>query len=192
VVVHVEPVRRIDENLPQTVMATAARLGLRAHNIHAHVVGDRVFVDLHLEVPSELTLGQAHDRVSRLELALREELPEVRDIHSHIEPLVTPVVPTLPLDAETRQRLQAQIEAVVREVPGLNSCTRLHIRPGARGYDIALHCLADPDLPVAEAHRLADQVEKLVHVRVQDVTRVLVHVEPEGEIGIQSQVSDPG
>jgi len=46
-----------------------------------------------------------------------------------------------------------------------------------------LHCLADPDLPVAEAHRLADQVEKLLHVRVPGIKRVLVHVAPEGEIG---------
>ena len=79
----------------------------------------------------------------------------------------------------------------MREVPGLNGCTRLHIRPGPGGYDIVLHCLADPDLPVAEAHRLADQVEKLVHTRIQGVKRVLVHVEPEGEMELQSQASKP-
>ena len=75
----------------------------------------------------------------------------------------------------------------MQEVAGLDGTSRLHIRPGAGGYDIALHCLADPDLPVAEAHRLADHVEKLLHVRIPGIKRVLVHVTPEGEIGSQAQ-----
>jgi cation diffusion facilitator family transporter len=187
VIVHVDPVRGAGESLAETVNALAARLGLHAHNIHAHEVRGRIFVDLHIEVPSDLTLGQAHDRVSRLEVALREELPDVRDIHSHIEPLAMPVLPAPHLDDEKRRQIEAQIEAIVKEVPGLGGSSRLHIRPGVGGYDIVLHCLADPDLPISEAHRLADQVEKLVHVRIPGVSRVLVHVEPEGEIGTEGQ-----
>jgi divalent metal cation (Fe/Co/Zn/Cd) transporter len=187
VVVHVDPVRRLGESLSQTVSAVAARLGLRVHDVHAHVVQDRYFVDLHVEVPADLTLGLAHDRVSRLELAIREELPQVRDIHSHIEPLASPIVPVGPLNEEERSELHARIEAVVNEVPELNGCSRLHIRPGPGGYDIVLHCLGDPDLPVAEAHRLADQVEKLLHVRIPGIRRVLVHVTPEGETGARAQ-----
>ncbi|MGD8792279.1 MAG: cation-efflux pump [Anaerolineae bacterium] len=181
VIVHIDPVRRTEENLAQTVSAIAARLGLRTHDVHAHEVRSRYFVDLHVEVSSDLTLGQAHDQVSRLEVAVRQELPQVRDIHSHIEPLATPVVQEPPLDAEEERRLRTQIEAVVQEVTGLDGYSRLHIRPDAGGYDVALHCLADPDLPVTEAHRLADQVEKLLYVRVPGVKRVLVHVTPEGE-----------
>jgi cation diffusion facilitator family transporter len=182
VIVHVDPVRRSGENLSQTVSAIAARLGLRTHDVHAHEVRNRYFVDLHVEVPADLTLGQAHDQVRRLEVAVREELPQVRDIHSHIEPLAAPVVQVAPLDEGEGERLRARIESVVREVPELDGYSRLHIRPGAGGYDVALHCLADPDLPVAEAHRLADQVEKLLHVRIPGISRVLVHVAPEGEI----------
>jgi len=187
VVVHVDPVRGTGENLLQAVSALAARLGLRVHDVHAHEERDRSFVDLHVEVPAGLTLGQAHDRVNRLELAVREELPQVRDIHSHIEPMSAPVLPMAPLNKEEAERLRALIAAVVSEVPELNGCTRLHVRPGTDGYDIVLHCLADPDLPVAEAHRLAVQVEKLLYVRIPGIKKVLVHVTPEGEIGPTAQ-----
>jgi cation diffusion facilitator family transporter len=187
VVVHVDPVQRPDEDLSQTVRAIAARLGLRTHDVHAHEVRDRIFVDLHVEVPASLTLGQAHDLVSRLEVMVRDELPQVRDIHSHMEPLAAPVVPVAPLNEDEGERLRARIAAVVNEVPELGGYNRLHIRPGPGGYDVVLHCLADPDLPVAEAHRLADQVEKLLHVRIPGIDRVLVHVTPEGEIGPEAQ-----
>ncbi len=190
VVVHVDPIRRSGENLSQAVSAIAARLGLRTHDVHAHEVRERYSVDLHVEVPADLTLGQAHDRVSHLEVAIREELPQVRDIHSHIEPLASPIVLVEPLDSKEGPQLRARIEAVVNEVPELDGYSRLHIRPGPGGYDVVLHCLADPDLPVAEAHRLADQVEKLLHVRIPGIKRVLVHVTPEGEIDPPDELSD--
>jgi cation diffusion facilitator family transporter len=182
VVVHVDPVRRDGESLTQTVSAIAARQGLRTHNVHAHEVRGRYFVDLHVEVPAEMTLGQAHDQVSHVELDVRSELPQVRDIHSHIEPIATPVASVTDMGPEAEEQLRAQITAIVAQVAGLRGCNRLHIRSGPDGYDVALHCLADPDLSVAAAHELADQVEKRLEVELPAISRVLVHVEPEGEL----------
>jgi cation diffusion facilitator family transporter len=181
VVVHVDPVRRSGENLSQTVNAIAARMGLRTHDVHAHEIRDRYFLDLHVEVPADLTLGQAHDRVSSLDLAVRSELPRVRDIHSHIEPIGQPGAPITALGPEEEGELRAQIAAIAQSISGLRGFNRLHIRPGPDGYDVVLHCLADPDLTVAEAHRLADEVEARIQSEVPDMSRVLVHVEPEGE-----------
>ena len=182
VVVHVDPVRRTGESLTQTVSAIAARLGLRTHYVHAHDVRGRYFVDLHVEVPADMSLGEAHDQVSRLELAVRDELPNVRDIHSHIEPIAAPVAPVAELGPDAEERLRAQVMAVTAEIDGLRGCNRIHIRPGSDGYDLALHCLADPDMPISEAHRLADQVEKRLELEVPGISRVLVHIEPEGEL----------
>ncbi len=182
VVVHVDPVRQSAESLAQTVSAVAARLGLRTHNVHAHEVRGRYFVDLHVEVPAGLTLSQAHDRVSHLELAVRDELPQVSDVYSHIEPSAGTVAPLTTLDLQVEDDLRAQIMAVAQEVPGLRGCDRLHIRSGPDGYDVVFHCLADPDLSVTEAHRLADELEKQLRTRISSVGQVLVHVEPEGEI----------
>jgi cation diffusion facilitator family transporter len=184
-IVHVDPVRQADENLSQTVSAVAARFGLQTHYVHAHEVRGRYFVDLHVEVPPDLTLGQAHDRVSRLEVAVREELPQVRDIHSHIEPIPELSTPAAALDPEEEVRLRTEIMAIAQGFSGLNGCTRIHIRSepggGSQGYDVVLHCLADPDLTVAEGHRRADELETRIQARIPAARRVLVHVAPEGE-----------
>ncbi len=41
-----------------------------------------------------------------------------------------------------------------------------------------LDCLADPDLLVGEAHRLADQAEKRLYAQIPGIAQVLIHVEP--------------
>ncbi len=180
VVVHVDPVRQSEEGLTQTVGAIAARLGLRTHNVHAHEIRGHYYVDLHVEVPAELTLGQAHDQVNHLELAVRDELPYVRDVHSHIEPISEPAVPVVTLGIQEEEELRAEIVAAAREVSGLRGYNRLQIRSGPDGYEVVIDCLADPDLPVTQAHRLAEEVEKRLRARIPGVSQVLVHVEPPG------------
>jgi divalent metal cation (Fe/Co/Zn/Cd) transporter len=142
-------------------------------------------VDLHVELPPDLPLGQAHDRVSHLELAVREELPQVREVHSHIEPIPSSLTPAGALDPEEEARLRTEIMAIAQGFLGLSDCTQIHIRSepggGPQSYDVALHCLADPDLTVTEAHSQADALEKRIQAWIPGVKRVLVHVAPEGE-----------
>jgi len=177
VVVHVDPVQQMGESLPQAITAIAARLGLQVHNIHAHQVRDRVFVDLDVEVSADLTLAQAHEQASWLEAAVYRELPYVSDIHTHIEPL-TVALAELPA-GEIDEALRSRIIQVVEKVEGLNACPKLYIRPDPEGLDVVLHCLADPDLPIAEAHRLADLAEKRLQAEVPDIAQVHIHLEPQ-------------
>jgi cation diffusion facilitator family transporter len=179
VVVHVDPVRQTGESLPQAVSAIASRLGLKAHNIHAHEVRGHYFLDLHAEVPSHLTLGEAHAQISRLETAVLRELPHVNEVNTHIEPVSVPVASTTTaLDSD--ERLHGHILAIVDRLEGVSDCHNVQIRTGPDGYEVVLHCLADPALPILEAHQLAGQIERRLRAELPSVDQVLVHMEPEG------------
>jgi cation diffusion facilitator family transporter len=182
VVVHVDPVRQSEESLPQAVRAIAARFGVRVHNIHAHGIEQDVFIDLHAEVPPELTLAAAHERINRLEAAVRQELPSVTDVSTHIEPQAVPMGKA---PVQVDDQLRGQILAVVERTPGLRRCHALQVRPapdaGASNWDVVLHCLADRNLSVAEAHRLADEAEKRLRADLPALSQVLIHLEPDDE-----------
>jgi divalent metal cation (Fe/Co/Zn/Cd) transporter len=178
VVVHVDPEQRRDESLPQTVGAIAAQQGLRVHNIHAHELKGRYFVDLHAEVPPDLTLDEAHERINHLEASIREEMPHVSSVSTHIEPRAVPVIPGLD-EMQTDPALQAQIAVVIEGVAGLHGCHQVEVRAAPDGYDIVLHCLADPDLPIMEAHRLSELAESQLRAEVPGIAQVLVHIEPQ-------------
>jgi cation diffusion facilitator family transporter len=179
VIVHVDPVAHESETLLQTVSAAATRLGLRAHNIHAHEVRGHYYLDLHVEVPGEWSLRQAHEKVSQMEQTLRNELPHLQAIHSHIEPRAVPATRAVPLSAAKEADLKARIGKVLAEMDTVRGCSQIHIRPGPSGYDVVLHCLADRRLPIVEAHRLADRAEKHLQLQIPGISQVLVHMEPD-------------
>ncbi len=178
VVVHVDPVKQPGEVLPDTVSALATRMGLRTHGVHGHEIRGSYYLDLHVEVPASLTVAEAHERVSDLEQAIRDELPHVASIHSHIEPATVPVARSEALTATTEAQIRERIMMVVREVAGLQECTHCDLRAGSAGYDVVLDCLVAPEISVAEAHRIVHEAEQRLRDQVPGVDRVLIHAEP--------------
>jgi divalent metal cation (Fe/Co/Zn/Cd) transporter len=181
VVVHVNPVQQIGESLTQTVNAVAGRFGLQTHKIRAHEVKGAYFVNLDVEVPANMTLEEAHRRISRLEEELHHELPHIEEINTHIEPLA----PRIESDPDPRAKeladLRARILVVIDEVSCLHGCHNIHVWPGPEGYAVVVHCLAQPELPVAQVHDLAEQLKKQLYERLPELRQVLVHVEPDSE-----------
>jgi cation diffusion facilitator family transporter len=176
VVVHVDPIARSDESLVTSLGAIAARYELRIHNIHAHEVRGQLCVDLHTEVAEDLSLGAAHDLVTQFEEAVQRELPSVTQINTHMEPRAAPVLETR--SEEDLERMRSKVEAALETISGLLGCHNLTVRSGPDGLDVAFHCQAEPDLPITEAHDLADRVEQHLRREVPDLGSVLVHVEP--------------
>jgi cation diffusion facilitator family transporter len=178
VVVHVDPVQQQYESLLQTVGAIADRFGFRIHNVRAYEVKGMHFLSLHVEVSADFKLDQAHERVTRLEQALHSEFPHVEEINTHIEPLGGATVPREAPNVEAAEWLRQQIIAVARQETRLSECHNVRVWRGQNGYQVILHCLADPGLSIGEAHRLADRLEKSLKAQLSEVGQVMVHVEP--------------
>ncbi|ASJ15246.1 cation diffusion facilitator family transporter [Thermococcus radiotolerans] len=57
---------------------------LGVHDLRAHYVGSRLHVELHIEVPPELTLKEAHDISEEVKKRI-EEIPEVEVAFVHVD-----------------------------------------------------------------------------------------------------------
>lgn len=74
---------------------------------------------------------------------------------------------------------EADLRAAATAVPGVRDAHRIRTR-GTEGEVYAdLHVLVDPAMSVADAHRLADEVEEAVRARFPNVIETLVHIEPD-------------
>src|SRR5918995_3347953 len=110
VVVHVEP-RDTDAELRERALAAA--LGIpRVRELHNLVVLDvdgRVEVSLHLKLPGDVSLDDAHDVAEEVERAILAAVPEVADVRTHLEPL-SEAAAAQPIDVDP-----AAVERCVRE-----------------------------------------------------------------------------
>jgi cation diffusion facilitator family transporter len=178
VVVHVEPSEPSGELRER---ANAAAWGIpevrEVHNVRAMHLGDGYELSLHVKLPRELSLMEAHEVVERLESRVRAEVPELRNVHTHIEPLASTDWVRRPPSYDTATE-RAAIEETVRRVTGANPLN-VAFRDGESGR-IALVTITLPgDQPLPSAHRYAGTIEEAVRERCPSLADVIVHTEPE-------------
>jgi cation diffusion facilitator family transporter len=181
VTVHVEPVAAADEALLTTVEVVAARQGLGVHSLRLSQTNGKPNLELHLEVSQELSVDQAHAQASLFEDRLRQAVPKLGRIVTHIEPKMDEQARTRASRAD-RERVFAAIERLESEagVVCRAHAVRLDVVEGE--LVLSFHCLTRPDMPLTEAHHLTVQVENYLRGQLPDLGRVVIHVEPENLI----------
>ena len=178
VVVHVEPVAP-EGGLRERATAAAATVPevREVHNVRVMRVGSDYELSLHVKLPRDLSLAEAHDVIERLEAAVRAAVPEIRSVHTHIEPLSrTDWASAPPADATAVER--AAVEETVRGITGARPAA-VQFRDAERGR-VALVTITLPgEQPLPSAHRHAGMIEEAVRERCPELADVIVHTEPE-------------
>jgi cation diffusion facilitator family transporter len=183
VVVHVEPAVSSGD---LRELATAAASGVpevrEVHNVRVMHLPHGYELSLHVKLPSELSLTQAHDAVERLEGVIRTAIPDLHNVHTHIEPLSGTDWGRLPASDTTTTERDA-IGEIVRQVTGAEPAA-VSFRDGEGGR-IALVTITLPgDQPLPSAHQHAGAIEEAVRERCPALGDVIVHTEPaEAEAG---------
>jgi cation diffusion facilitator family transporter len=171
VVVHVEPTE--DTGLQERIHAAALAVSdvREIHNLRIVAVGGRQELSLHLKLPGDLTLEAAHDVAEELERAIREAVPEVDSVQTHLEPL------TEPSEARVENFDSAVVERIVREVTGQRPRELRFLRTD-EGLVALLTLGLDGRSRLDDAHARASEIEELVRREQPEIVDVIVHTEP--------------
>ncbi|MGD0166157.1 MAG: cation diffusion facilitator family transporter [Gaiellaceae bacterium] len=177
VVVHVEPE---GEEIGLHEAVRAAAMSVRGvHEIHNLVIADlegRNEVSLHLKLPGELSLTEAHELASRVEQAIMSARPEIAAVVTHLEPLTEAVSGSAPLGVEThayRETIRAIVAKATGEPP-----RSLRFMSTGEGLLVYLTLALDPELSLAEAHAQASDIESRIHRKCPGIKQLIVHTEP--------------
>jgi len=178
VVVHVEPVAP-EGGLRER--ATAAAAGMpevrEVHNVRVMRVGSAYEVSLHVKLPRELSLADAHDVIERLEGTVRGAVPELHSVHTHIEPLSRTDWASAPAPDVTAFE-RAAVEETVRGITGTQPAS-VRFRDAERGRIALVTIMLPGEQPLPSAHHHAGRIEAAVRERCPSLADVIVHTEPE-------------
>jgi cation diffusion facilitator family transporter len=174
VVVHVEP----HDEAAIRDRAHSAALGVpgvrEVHNVSVLDVDGKTEVSLHLKLPGDLRLDEAHDVATAVERAIVAAAPEVDDVRTHLEPLaeVGEGHDAGDVDADS-----ALVEQIVRDTTGQRprELRFLNTDDGLLAY---LTLALDPGTPLADAHARASEIEERIRRERPEITDVIVHTEP--------------
>jgi cation diffusion facilitator family transporter len=172
VVVHVEP-RGGDGGVRERALAAALTVSRvrELHNLTVLEVDGSIEVSLHLKLPGNLPLDQAHEIAEQVEAAILAQVPEVRSVQTHLEPL-TETAAGERVDVDT-----AAIEAAVREETGADPRELRFVRTDD-GIVVFLTLGLPSAGSLADAHGLASAIEERVRSAVPAIADVVVHTEP--------------
>ncbi|HEX5247397.1 MAG TPA: cation diffusion facilitator family transporter [Gaiellaceae bacterium] len=172
VVVHVEP---LESEAAVRERAHAAALAVpevrEVHNVSVLSVDGGTELSLHLKLPGDLSLEEAHAIAEQVERAITESVPEVSTVQTHLEPL-----------AETAGAAEvsgdaAAVRAIVREVAGVAPHDLRFLDTGD-GLVAHFTLRLGSGQALADAHARASEIEERIRLRLPEIADVVVHTEP--------------
>jgi divalent metal cation (Fe/Co/Zn/Cd) transporter len=172
VVVHVEP-QDDEPALRERALAAAQRVPQvrEIHNLSVLRTDGGAEVSLHLKLPADLPLEDAHAVATEVERAISESVPEVVSVQTHLEPLAEPA------RGATVERDTRFVEEIVREATGAPP-RELRFLETDEGLVAFVTLGLDPGTILADAHRRASEVEERIRQERPEIADVIVHTEP--------------
>ena len=175
VVVHVEPAQ--DEEAIRD-RAHAAALGVpsvrEVHNVSVLHVGRGTEVSLHLKLPGELTLEEAHEVATQVEQAIRAAAPEVDSVQTHLEPLAEAGEGRRMTDDTAERDI---VMRIVREITG-QEARELRFLDTDEGLVAHLTLGLEGGSRLSDAHARASEIEERIRRVRPEIADVVVHTEP--------------
>ena len=176
--VTVQPLPRAqhNENIFDRIRAVATHRNLNVHDISVQDISGHLHVEQHVELDERMTLKEAHDQVTELEADMRQDVPEIADILTHIEsePATIEKPEELVGDAELEHRLRV-VAAQFPEILDVHEFIFKRVR--GRLY-LSCHCTLSDNLSLARVHEIQTELEIRFKQDAPELFRVLIHPEP--------------
>ena len=174
VVVHVEPAEEIELR----DRAHAAALGVprvrEVHNVTVLRGSGRTEISLHLKLPGDLPLSDAHAVATAVERAIASAVPEVDAVQTHLEPLTEQAGMRPAADTDVDEA--AVLRIVSQETGG--PPRELRFLQTDEGLFAFLTLSLDPGETLAAAHARASRIEERIHAACPRLAELIVHTEP--------------
>jgi cation diffusion facilitator family transporter len=176
VVVHVEPEEQdaVTRELAQAAAMHVPRVR-EIHNISVLHVDGRTEVSLHLKLPGDLSLDEAHGVATDVERAIEEALPGVA-VRTHLEPLAEEAEGRSPPRIEVARDAEAVTRIVVERTG--SPPRELRFLQTVDGLVVFLTLGLDSAVPLADAHARASEIEERIRSELPGSSENIVHTEP--------------
>jgi cation diffusion facilitator family transporter len=176
VMVHPIPRARHAENIFDRIRAVATRNNFNVHDVSVQDLNGHLHVEQHLELDERLSMKQAHDEVTRLETEMRNDIPEISTILTHIES--EPATIERGEQIVREPELEQLLKNIVKEFPEVLDVHEFQFKKFRDRLYVSCHCTLPDDMPLSRVHDVQTALEIRFKHDAPELFRVLIHPEP--------------
>ncbi len=176
VVIHTVPRSPGEESIFDKVRAVASRNNVVLHDVSVQSFHGELRVEQHIEVKETIPLREAHGFVRRIEDEIKQELPQVSSVLTHIES--EPATIESPLKIERDRRLEKRLRHAASTLPEIIDIHEVITGRTGDKLQLSCHCTLPDEMPMQRVHEVITELEDRFKVECPDVYRVLIHPEP--------------
>ncbi|MDH7514940.1 MAG: cation diffusion facilitator family transporter [Bacteroidota bacterium] len=177
VVLHAEPAEGREESTRDAVQWLVQQAGLSAHNVVILRVNGALHIALDIEFPRSTGFRSAYERAADIEGTIRREIPDIADVHIHLEEEAPEIIEAVNVTAEETLLLE-NVRRYVQGVSAVRECNDLACYRTPRGLKITLSCAIDGTFALKESHDVVNAIERGISALDQRIIQVFVSSQP--------------
>jgi divalent metal cation (Fe/Co/Zn/Cd) transporter len=176
VVIHTVPRPAVAESIFDKVRAVAARNNVVLHDVSIQSFDGKLRVEQHVEVAEKMTLHEAHTFVRSIEEEIREELPQVEKVLTHIES--EPATIERPSTDVRDRSIENHLRRAASLLPEIIDIHEVVVGRIGDKIQVSCHCTLPDGMEMRRVHEVITELEDRFKLECPEVYRVLIHPEP--------------
>jgi len=164
------------ESIFDRIRAVAARHNLSVHDVNVQDLNGKLHVEQHLELDERLSLKDAHDFVTVLEAEMRDEVPEIDSILTHIESDSATIEPGDPTFQSAS--LEHKLRKIAAQFPEIIDLHEVVLKRVRDHIYLSCHTTLPDNLSLSRVHDISTALEIRFKQAAPELFKVLIHTEP--------------
>ncbi|MEM3614857.1 MAG: cation diffusion facilitator family transporter [Nitrososphaerales archaeon] len=163
-------------NKVKTVFQTHPKVE-KFSNLKMRRVGDKVFVEVEVTIPQDLSIKDADILVEDLQKRVQDTVGK-SELSVKLKPSLSRLTPI------------QRIHLAAGKVEGVKGVHKVALTNVSGTLHITLHIEVDPNLSSEKAHKIAEEFERVFSEEIGEVGSVTLHIEPAKEQNTAFEVKD--
>ena len=176
VVIHTVPRPAVAESIFDKVRAVAARNNIVLHEVSIQSINGKLHVEQHIEVDEKMPLLEAHSFVKRIEGEIREELPQIESVLTHIESQPATIESTV--NVASHRAIEKHLRHAASSLPEIVDIHEVAVSKIGDKTQVSCHCTLPDTMQMRKVHDVITALEDRLKIECPEIYRVLVHPEP--------------
>jgi cation diffusion facilitator family transporter len=166
------------EEIADAVRYVVSSFGLSLHHLIINLEEEGYFVSMHIEMPGEITLNEAHDKVTAVTGKLHESIDDLKKVVIHSEPLEE----ECPVKDDTAitdiKAVASRVKEITESFLGVEDCHNIVLTPHSNGLALSADIRLDGRLSLERTNEASEEVEQKLKIEIKELVSVTLHLEP--------------